>query len=143
VAAGIATLVTRVMGDTSLGKIVATVAPILVMTIASFMILEQLKIAHDIVVTTYTLVLGAIALASALAFGLGGREVAGQMLQGATRRVRRTRSGSSATSTRVSAVPRQTSKRRRTNCRTATARTGGQSVRRPQIGTGSSRAAFR
>lgn len=83
VAAGIATLVTRVMGDTSLGKIVATVAPILVMTIASFMILEQLKIAHDIVVTTYTLLLGAIALASALAFGLGGREVAGQMLQGA------------------------------------------------------------
>jgi Conserved TM helix len=83
VAAGIATLVTRVMGDTSLGKIVATVAPILVLTIASFMILEQLKIAHDIVVTTYTLLLGAVALASALAFGLGGREVAGQMLQGA------------------------------------------------------------
>ena len=81
VAAGIATLVTRVMGDTSLGKIVATVAPILVMTIASFMILEQLKSAHDIVVTTYTLLLGAIALASALAFGLGGRDVAGQMLQ--------------------------------------------------------------
>ena len=83
VAAGIATLVTRVMGDTGLGKIVATVAPILVMTIATFMILEQLKIAHDIVVTTYTLLLGAIALASALAFGLGGREVAGKMLEGA------------------------------------------------------------
>ena len=83
VAAGIATLVTKVMGDTGLGKIVATVAPILVMTIATFMILEQLKIAHDIVITTYTLLLGAIALASALAFGLGGREVAGKMLEGA------------------------------------------------------------
>ena len=83
VSAAVATLVMRVMGDTGLGKIVATVAPILVMTIATFMILEQLKIAHDIVVTTYTLVLGAIALGSALAFGLGGREVAGQMLQGA------------------------------------------------------------
>ena len=83
VAAGIATLVTRVMGDTGLGKIVATVAPILVMTIATFMILEQLKIAHDIVTTTYTLLLGAIALASALAFGLGGREVAGKMLESA------------------------------------------------------------
>ena len=83
ISAGIATVVTRVMGDTGLGKIVATVAPILVMTIATFMILEQLKIAHDIVVTTYTLLLGAIALASALAFGLGGREVAGQMLQSA------------------------------------------------------------
>jgi hypothetical protein len=83
IAAGGATLVTRFMGDTPTGKIVATAAPILVMTIATFMILEQLKIAHDIVVTTYTLLLGAIALGSALAFGLGGRDVAAQMLQGA------------------------------------------------------------
>ena len=83
VAAGISTLVTRFMGDTGLGKVVATVTPILVMVIATFMILEQLKIAHDIVVTTYTLVLGAVALASALAFGLGGREVAGKMLESA------------------------------------------------------------
>jgi Conserved TM helix len=83
IAAGVATLVTRFMGDTPTGKIVATAAPILVMTIATFMILEQLKIAHDIVVMTYTLLLGAIALGSALAFGLGGRDVAAQMLQGA------------------------------------------------------------
>jgi len=83
IAGGVAALASRTMGGTTLGKIIATVAPILVMTIATFMILEQLKIAHDIVVTTYTLVLGAVALASALAFGLGGREVAGQMLQGA------------------------------------------------------------
>jgi hypothetical protein len=83
IAGGVVTLVNRTMGDTPLGKIVATVVPVLVLTIATFMILEQLKIAHDIVVTTYTLVLGAIALASALAFGLGGRDVARQMLEGA------------------------------------------------------------
>jgi len=83
IAGGVAALASRTMGGTTLGKIIATVAPILVMTIATFMILEQLKIAHDIVVTTYTLVLGAVALASALAFGLGGRDVAGKMLQGA------------------------------------------------------------
>ena len=82
-AAGVATLVGRLMGDTPLGKIIATAAPILIMTIATFMILEQLKIAHDIVVTTYTLLLGAIALGSALAFGLGGRDVAARMLEGA------------------------------------------------------------
>jgi hypothetical protein len=81
--AGVATLATRFMGDTPTGRVVATVAPILVMTIATFMILEQLRIAHDIVVTTYTLVLGAVALASALAFGLGGRDVAARMLEGA------------------------------------------------------------
>jgi hypothetical protein len=83
IAAGVAALVHRTMGETALGKIVATAVPILVMTIATFMILEQLKIAHDIVVTTYTLLLGAIALGAALAFGLGGREVAGRMLEGA------------------------------------------------------------
>jgi small-conductance mechanosensitive channel len=83
IAAGVVALVQRTMGDTALGKIVQTVVPILVMTIATFMILEQLKIAHDIVVTTYTLLLGAIALGAALAFGLGGREVAGRMLEGA------------------------------------------------------------
>jgi Conserved TM helix len=83
ISAGIATLATRLMGDTPTGRVIATAAPILVMTIATFMILEQLKIAHDIVVTTYTLVLGSIALAAALAFGLGGRDVASRMLEGA------------------------------------------------------------
>ena len=45
------------------------------------MILDQLKIAQDIVIITYAALLGAIALASALAFGLGGREVAADMLR--------------------------------------------------------------
>lgn len=83
ISAGVATFANRVMGGTSLGKIVATAAPILVMTIATFMILDQLQIAQDIVVITYAGLIGAIALGSALAFGLGGREVAGRMLQGA------------------------------------------------------------
>ena len=82
-AAGVSTLAARVMGDTGLGKVVATAAPILIMTIATFMILDQLKIAHDIVVLTYAALIGAIALGSALAFGLGGRDVAGRMLEGA------------------------------------------------------------
>jgi Conserved TM helix len=83
ISGAVVAIVKRTMGETALGRIVATVVPILVMTIATFMILEQLKIAHDIVVTTYTLLLGAIALGAALAFGLGGRDVAGRMLEGA------------------------------------------------------------
>jgi small-conductance mechanosensitive channel len=83
ISGAVVALVRRTMGETALGRIVATVVPILVMTIATFMILEQLKIAHDIVVTTYTLLLGAIALGAALAFGLGGRDVAARMLEGA------------------------------------------------------------
>jgi len=83
ISAGVATLVTRAMGDTGLGKIVATAAPILVMTIATFMILDQLMIAENIVTITYAGLVGAIALGAALAFGLGGRDVAREMLQGA------------------------------------------------------------
>jgi hypothetical protein len=83
ISAAVAGLATRVMGDTGLGKVIATAGPILVMTIATFMILDQLMIAETIVTITYAGLVGAIALASALAFGLGGRDVAGRMLQGA------------------------------------------------------------
>jgi hypothetical protein len=83
ISAGVAGLVGRTMGDTPLGKIVATAVPIIVMSIAVFMILEQLKIATAIVTITYAAIWGAIALGSALAFGLGGRDVAARMLEGA------------------------------------------------------------
>jgi Conserved TM helix len=82
-AGGVATVVDRTMGDTSLGRIAKTAAPVLIMAIAVFMILEQLKIATQIVTITYAALMGAIALGSALAFGLGGREVAGELLRGA------------------------------------------------------------
>jgi small-conductance mechanosensitive channel len=83
IAAAIAGLVARTMGDTPTGKVVGSVAPVLVMAIATFMILNQLQIAPEIVTLTYGLLLGAAALALALAFGLGGREVAGRMLEDA------------------------------------------------------------
>jgi Conserved TM helix len=83
IAAGLATLATRLLGDTSLGRVIATAAPILVFAIATFMILDQLNIAQSIVTITYAGLIGALALGSALAFGLGGRDVAAQMLQGA------------------------------------------------------------
>ncbi|MDQ4019244.1 MAG: hypothetical protein M3188_05325 [Actinomycetota bacterium] len=83
IAGAIVALVGRTMGDTPTGKIVASVAPILVMAIAAFMILDQLKIAEDIVRITYMALMGGLALALALAFGLGGRDVAARMLEGA------------------------------------------------------------
>ncbi len=78
-AAGIA----RVMGDTPTGKVAATVLPAIVMVIAMFMILEQLKIAEQIVQIAFAATMGALALGLALAFGLGGRPVAQRMLEGA------------------------------------------------------------
>ncbi len=83
IAAGIAALVARTMGDTPTGKVVASIVPVIVMAIAAFMILDQLKIAEDIVRITYMALMGGIALALALAFGLGGRDVASRMLEGA------------------------------------------------------------
>jgi len=83
VAAAVAGLVAKTMGDTPTGKVVASVVPALVMGIAIFMILNQLRIAPEIVQITYTALVGALALGLALAFGLGGREVAAEMLRNA------------------------------------------------------------
>jgi hypothetical protein len=83
IAAGVGALVTRTMGDTPTGRVLATIVPGLVMAIAIFMILNQLMIAPAIVTITYAALIGAFALAAALAFGLGGRDVAARMLEGA------------------------------------------------------------
>lgn len=70
----------KLMGDTPTGKVVGTAIPALVMGIAVFMVLNQLRIAPAIVQITYIALLGSVALGAALAFGLGGRDVAGQLL---------------------------------------------------------------
>jgi hypothetical protein len=75
--------IAKLMGDTAIGKIAATLVPILILTVATFMALVQLRIAVEIVTGTYYIVLGAIALAAALAFGLGGRNAAQRMLDDA------------------------------------------------------------
>ena len=78
--------VTKLMGDTPTGKIVATIVPALVMVIALFMILEQLQIAPEIIRIAFGAVMFALALGLALAFGLGGRTVAQQLLEDAYRK---------------------------------------------------------
>ena len=50
-----------------------------VILLAVFMSLEQLGIATDIVTTAFTILFGAVALAMALSFGLGNRELAGEI----------------------------------------------------------------
>lgn len=78
----------RLLGDSPTGRLAATVLPVLVMAIAVFMILNQLRIATDIVTITYAALLGSVALGMALAFGLGGRDVAARMLEDTYRRSR-------------------------------------------------------
>src|SRR5689334_15968559 len=88
VAAGIA----KLMGDTPTGKIAATVLPALVMVIAVFMVLDQLQIAPEIVTIAFAATMGSLALGLALAFGLGGRDVAARMLEDAYRKGQEQRS---------------------------------------------------
>ena len=86
IAGAVAAGVTKLMGDTPTGKIVATIVPALVMVIAMFMILEQLQIAPEIVRIAFAAVMFALALGLALAFGLGGRGVAERLLEEGYRR---------------------------------------------------------
>jgi hypothetical protein len=50
-----------------------------VILLAVFMSLQELGVATDIVTTAFAIIFGAIALALALAFGLGSRELAGEI----------------------------------------------------------------
>lgn len=57
----------------------AKFAKIIVVTIAVFMALQQVGVSPEIITATFTLVLGAVALAAGLAFGLGSRDLAGEI----------------------------------------------------------------
>jgi mechanosensitive ion channel-like protein len=105
IAAAVGSLVARTLGDTPTGKIVGTAAPILIMGIATFMILDQLNIAPAIVEITYIALLGSVALGMALAFGLGGRDIAGRVLEDAYRKGRERRQPSSVPSSPASPSP--------------------------------------
>jgi hypothetical protein len=89
-------LVERLMGDTPGGRMARAVGPTLILAIVVFMVLNQLKIAPAIVTSTYIALIGMLAVAGALAFGLGGRELAADMMRDAydSRRGERSRSRS-------------------------------------------------
>ena len=75
--------VQRVMGDTSAARITRAIAPSLILAIVVFMVLTQLRIAPAIVIATYIALIGMLAVSGALAFGLGGRQVAADVLRDA------------------------------------------------------------
>jgi hypothetical protein len=80
------TTISRLLGESPTGRLAATALPVLVMAVAVFMILNQLQLASDIVTITYASLMGAVALGMALAFGLGGRDVARRLLEDAYQR---------------------------------------------------------
>jgi small-conductance mechanosensitive channel len=74
-----------VRGATGSG-ILASVAQYAIIIYAIFAAITQLGIAVELTAPTFLIVLGAVALAAAIAFGLGGREVAQDIIQKAYNR---------------------------------------------------------
>jgi hypothetical protein len=62
-------------------RILAQVARIAIIALVSAMALQQIGVASDIVNLAFGLLLGAIAVAAALSFGLGGRDIAHDQVQ--------------------------------------------------------------
>ena len=60
-------------------RALAKLAKSAVVVISIFMALQQVGVAEDIVTSAFTLILGAVALGVGLAFGLGNRELAGEI----------------------------------------------------------------
>jgi hypothetical protein len=75
--AGLADRVIRSAGG-SQARLLAPVARVAIIVFSGALALRQTGIAEDIVNLAFGLVLGALAVAAALAFGLGSREIAGQ-----------------------------------------------------------------
>ncbi len=76
----LATLIARFMDKNGIGRY-AIFAKLAVYVIAGFMILTQLGIAKDIVFWAFVIILAAIAVAAAIAFGIGGRKFAEKTLE--------------------------------------------------------------
>lgn len=86
----LAQLAARAVRASSVGQasLLAGVVRAVILVFAGAMALRQMGLANEIVILAFGLLLGAIALAAALAFGLGGREVAARELESYLARLR-------------------------------------------------------
>jgi len=74
-------LIAASMGGVSGYSVVGRAAKAAIVVLAVFMALDQLDVAPDIVRLAFMLLLGAVALAVGLAFGLGCRDLAGESMR--------------------------------------------------------------
>src|SRR5215210_4028730 len=84
-----------IRGATGSG-LLASIAQYAIIVYAVFAAITELGIAVELTAPTFLIVLGAVALGAAIAFGLGGREVAQDILQKAYDRSDKVKSGSSS-----------------------------------------------
>src|ERR671933_231545 len=88
-------LASVVRGATGSG-LLASIARYAIIVYAVFAALTQLGIAVELTAPTFLILLGAVALAAAIAFGIGGREVAREVIEKAYNRGREEATGSSS-----------------------------------------------
>lgn len=74
-------LAARAVQSAGQSGLLATTARVAILVLAGFMALDQMELGEDIIERTFTLVLGAAAVAAAIAFGMGGRDLARQELE--------------------------------------------------------------
>ena len=74
----LASLVGGIIMDTAMGqkRLVAMVARVAILVLATAMALRQMGLANEIITLGFGLLLGAVAVAAAIAFGIGGRDLA-------------------------------------------------------------------
>lgn len=76
-----AALIAAVNANLSSPRVISGLVKFLIAILAFAMALEQLQIARNIVIAAFAIAFGAIMLGLAIAFGLGGRDVARQVLE--------------------------------------------------------------
>jgi hypothetical protein len=78
----IANLVAKVIKSRNIAqaKVLAVIAKVAILLLAGAMALQQMGLANEIISLAFGLLLGAVAVAAAIAFGIGGREIAGRKL---------------------------------------------------------------
>ena len=85
-AALLANFISGIVRGATGSDILASVAQYAIIVYAVFAALTQLGVAVQLTANTFLIVLGAVALAAAIAFGIGGREVARDILEKAYNR---------------------------------------------------------
>ena len=79
---GRATLIASVNAGVKFSRLLAKGVKIVVLLLACVMALEQLGIGRGTVIVAFTILFGGFVFALALSFGLGGKEIARQYLEG-------------------------------------------------------------
>ena len=77
----LANLAARTIQAGGQSSLLATAAKVAILFLSGFVALDQMGLGEDIIENAFTLVLGAAAVAAAIAFGMGGRDLARQELE--------------------------------------------------------------